>query len=102
MVKVSKNTVEKEFDFGEFSSEKIEFSEEVLKNEVATLDMVQNIIDDYERSKEFYAKGIQYINQAARIAGSISENYKCKPFEIASSCESVNERVNKFIKEMKL
>jgi len=37
-------------------TDKIEMNEEILQNEVATRDMIQNIIDDYARSRDMFAE----------------------------------------------
>ncbi len=101
MIRITKNTDKNEFEFWEFQKEKIEFSDDILQSEVATLDMIQNIIDDYGRSKVFFAKWVQFLEKACSIAEGISKNYELKPYKIASEWMNVNDKVNKFTKEIK-
>lgn len=101
LVRVKKVTDRSRFSFEWMETEKIEMNEEILQNELATRDMIQNIIDDYARSRDLFAEGMKLIEKSGRIAKSITDNYNLKPFEIAWEGGSMNERYTHFVDELK-
>jgi hypothetical protein len=56
LVRVKKITERSRFSFDGMETEKIEMNEEILQNELATRDMIQNIIDDYARSRDMFSE----------------------------------------------
>jgi hypothetical protein len=68
MVTIEKITKSSSFDFEGYDSERVEIKEDMLNGELATLDIVQNIIDDYARAKKYFEEGIIAINKAQKIA----------------------------------
>lgn len=101
IVRVTKKTESARFSFDGMETEKIEMNEEILQNELATRDMIQNIIDDYARSRDMFAEWMKLIQKSALIASSITDNYNIKPFEIAGEGWSLNERYTHFVDELK-
>jgi len=75
--------------------------EEILKNEVATRDMIGSIIIDYKRSRDMFAEGMRLIQRSWDIASSISDNYNLKVFEIASASWPMQDRYTVFVDEIK-
>lgn len=97
LIRISKVTVQKEFEFeGMGDRENINFQEAFANNGIQTQDVIGNIVREYNTAKELYAKWLQYIDQATKIAKSISDNHELKPFDIARDCNNVNERVTKY------
>lgn len=101
LVRVTKKTENARFSFEGFTTEKIEMNEEILQNELVTRDIVQNIIDDYKRSRDMFAEWMKLIEKSSMIASSITDNYWLKPFEIASQGWSLNDRYTAFVDSMK-
>ena len=101
LVRVKKVTEKSRFSFDGMETEEIKMDEDIFQNELATRDMIQNIIDDYGRSRDLFAEGMKLIEKSGRIAKSITDNYGLKPFEIASEGGSMNERYTHFVDELK-
>lgn len=101
LVRVTKKTEWTRFSFDWMKTEKVEMNEDLFQNEVATRDMIQNIIDDYVRSRDMFADWMKLIQKSANIAKSISDNYWFNPFEIAWKDGSLNERYTYFVDELK-
>jgi len=101
IVRVTKITEKTHFSFDWLETEKIEMNEEILQNEIATMDMIQNIIDDYKRAREMFAEWMKLIYQSGKIASSISKNYELKEFEIAWWSGSLNDRYTLYIETFK-
>lgn len=97
LIRISRTTETKEFEFDWMNDrEKIDFQDAFANNGIQTQDVIGNIVREYNTAKELYAKGLQYIDQATKIASSISDNYELKPFDIASNCNTLTERVTKY------
>lgn len=75
LVRVKKVTEKSRFSFDGMETEEIKMDEEIFQNELATRDMIQNIIDDYGRSRDLFAEGMKLIEKSGRIAKSITYNY---------------------------
>lgn len=101
LVRVKKVTERSRFSFDGMETEKIEMNEEILQNELATRDMIQNIIDDYARSRDMFAEWMKLIEKSGRIASSITDNYNLKPFDIAWEGGSLGERYTHYVDELK-
>lgn len=101
MVRVKKVTEKTRFSFDWMKTEKIEMNEDILQNELATRDMIQNIIDDYARSRDMFAEWMKLIQQSQNIASSISNNYELKAFQIAWNDWPMNDRYTDFITKFK-
>lgn len=102
LIKINKitETIDFEFDWMK-DREYININEEFKNNWLQTQDLIQNIIQDYQTAKELYSKGLQYIEQATKIASSISDNYELKPFDIAKNCNTNKARVLEYTEKFK-
>lgn len=101
IVKISKVKKGEDFEFDNYDKDRVNMSEGILENELATRDIVQNIIDDYARSKKFFEEGILLLKKADAIAKSISSDYAVDTFKIASSGGSLQGRLVQFCDDMR-
>jgi len=101
LIRVKKVTKNESFEFDWYERERNEFTEDILQNELATRDMIQNIIDDYARAKDFFAKGVQFIKKAQDIQKSITWNEYYNAFETAYKGKTVKNSTITFIEDIK-
>mgnify|MGYP002408801058 FL=1 len=101
MVKVTKKVEKTGFEWDLQEDSKVNINEDVVSNEIATLDLIGNMINDFERVKQLFIDGTRALQKADRISKSISNNYWLKVFEIAWNEWSLQDRYDIFLSELK-
>lgn len=85
MVTVVKTTDKTGFEWDMAEEKVITIDEDTIGNELATRDLIGNMIDDYERAKLLFIEGTRQLQKADRICKSISQNYQLEIFKLAGS-----------------
>jgi hypothetical protein len=75
MVKVTKKVENTGFEWDLQEDNNVSINEDAVSNEIATIDLISNMIDDFERVKQLFIDGTRALQKAERISKSISNNY---------------------------
>jgi hypothetical protein len=87
--------------FGQMEEETQKDYKDIFSNEIATLDMVGNLVRDYQEVKDLYAQGVALIRKADKMGASISNNNYLEPFKIAHEGGTVRHIVQEYSERLK-
>lgn len=85
MITVTKTTENTGFEWDMAEEKVLTIDEDTIGNELATRDLIGNMLDDYERAKLLFIEGTRQLQRAERICKSISKNYQLEIFKLAGS-----------------
>lgn len=88
--------------FGQMEEEVEKNYNDIFTNELATLDIVGNLVRDYEQIKELYAQWVALIRKADKMGASISNNNYLEPFKIAHEWGTVRQIVQNYSEMLKM
>lgn len=101
MVTVTKITENTGFEWDMWEEKTLTIDDETIGNEIATRDLIGNMIDDYERAKLLFIEWTRQLQKAERICKSISKNYQLEIFKLAGAEGPLQDRYDTFLWELK-
>lgn len=102
LITVKKISSYSKFEFSGFETEKININEDIINNDIATRDVINNLITSYNQSCSLFLEGMKMIEKSQSIIDSITESdYSRRIFEIATEWWSIKDRYTTFIESIK-
>ena len=101
MVVVTKITENTGFEWDMWEEKTLTIDDDTIGNEIATRDLIGNMIEDYERAKILFIEWTRQLQKAERICKSISKNYQLEIFKLAGSEGPLQDRYDAFLWELK-